>query len=488
MRRLRHLVLLAAFFAPPAHVAQHSARSDDFSGMRGANYVPSYARNDVQIWMDYDPAVIDRELGYAARLRLNTVRVFLQVAVYERDPKLFLARFEDFLARCEKHHLRMMPVVFDSCFGEFPDLEGYRKKDWMANPGQNRLGPEHWPKLKKYVRDVVGGHRGDRRIVLWDVMNEPTCTSFNQEEDRKLIWAFVRHFLDYVKEVDPTHPRTVGVMHSNELAMVQDRVDVLGFHNYRRDLREDLRAVRALGRKLGKPVVVNEVVMRPGQPFSFAMPVLAEEKVGWCFWELMLGSTQFSRGENPIQGIVYPDGTCRYAVEVAAVLNPGRAEGDPRRIAAEAGLPQRPGPEQIADTDPRAKYSEGWTAWNGDGPRFGTLHYQNRAGATAEVAFEGTSVWLVYKVGPDCGIAEILLDGKPATKSHGCELAADAAGRAPLDTYGPNVDWSHRLLLARNLRPGRHTLCVVVTGRKRPASSNTYVQIVGLDIEPTGGK
>lgn len=43
------------------------ATADDFAGMRGANYVPSYARNDVQLWMDYDPAVIDRELGYAER-------------------------------------------------------------------------------------------------------------------------------------------------------------------------------------------------------------------------------------------------------------------------------------------------------------------------------------------------------------------------------------------------------------------------------------
>jgi len=346
--RRRCLVLAAAILASLAHAARDAAGGDDFSGMRGANYVPSYARNDVQIWMDYDPAVIDRELGYAERLRLNAVRVFLQVAVYERDPKVFSARFEDFLARCQKHHLVMMPVVFDSCFGEFPDLERYREKDWMANPGQNRLGPGHWPALEQYVRDVVGGHKGDRRIVLWDVMNEPTCTSFNKPEDQKLIWAFVRRFLDYVKEVDPTHPRTIGLMHSNELPMVQDRVDVLGFHNYRRDLREDLRAVKQLGRKLGKPVVLNEVARRPEQPFTFAMPILAEEKVGWCFWELMLGKTQFSRGANPIQGVIYPDGTCRDAAEIAVLLDPSRANRDPRRIAAEVGFPERAGPEQPA--------------------------------------------------------------------------------------------------------------------------------------------
>jgi hypothetical protein len=176
------------------------------------------------------------------------------------------------------------------------------------------------------------------------------------------------------------------------------------------------------------------------------------------------------------------------AVEVAAVVHPRRTGGDPRRAAAEVGLPQRPGPEQIGDSDPRVKYSEGWTAWKGEGPRFGTLHYQNRPGGTAEFVFEGMAVWLVYKVGPDCGVAEILLDGKPATKTSGCELSPDAAGRAAVDTYSPNVDWNHRLPVARNLPPGRHTLRVVVTGRKHPASTNTYVQIVGLDVEPPAGK
>ncbi|HRZ58457.1 MAG TPA: hypothetical protein P5525_23705, partial [Candidatus Paceibacterota bacterium] len=296
--------------------------ADDFSWVRGANFVPSYARNDVQIWMDYDPAVVDRELGYAAKLDLNCVRVFLQVAVYERDPRRFLDNFESFLSLCAKHRLQMMPVLFDSCFGEFPDLETYRHKDWMACPGQNRLGPEHWPAMQKYVADVVGGHRADPRIVMWDVMNEPTCTSFYKKlEDKEAIHTFLKQALAWVKAQQPSQPRTVGLMHSQELELVQDDVEVLGFHNYRGDLREDIRRVQELGRKLGKPVLINEVVMRPRQPFDFAMPILREEKIGWVFWELMFGKTQFTRDANSIQGLLYPDGTCRDAREVAAVMN-----------------------------------------------------------------------------------------------------------------------------------------------------------------------
>ncbi len=449
------LACLLAMFSATVPVAASAA---DFSDMRGANYVPSYARNDVQIWMDYDPAVIDRELGYAERLKLNTVRVFLQYAVYERDPKLFLERFESFLSLCGKHEIRMMPVVFDSCFGEFPDLERYRDKDWMACPGQNRLGPDHWPKLEQYVRDVVGGHKDDPRIVMWDVMNEPTCTSFNKPEDQRLIWTFLDHFLDYVRQQQPGQPLTVGVEHSSLIPKVLAKIDVLCFHNYRQDLREDMRQVQALGRQHGKPAIINEVAGRPQQPFSYVMPILREEKIGWCFWELMLGKTQFSRAAFPYQGLIYPDGTCFDAREVALVA--GVSVEEAQRL-----FPQRPRPKLQEDG---MTFEGFWTRWTGAGPDKGRLFYATDTESTATWTFEGTAVDLIHKVGPDCGIARITVDGQPATL-------------AELDTYSPDVEWNRRTRVASNLAPGEHIVRVVPAGKKNSASSNCYVQIVGFE-------
>jgi hypothetical protein len=45
--------------------------------VRDVNYVQSYSMNDVQTWMDYDEATIERELGYAEGVGLNAVRVFM---------------------------------------------------------------------------------------------------------------------------------------------------------------------------------------------------------------------------------------------------------------------------------------------------------------------------------------------------------------------------------------------------------------------------
>ncbi len=311
---------------------------DDYRWLRGANYVPSYARNDVQLWMDYDAAIVDRELDYAEKLQLNCVRVFLQVAVYQQNPQRFLDNLESLLSLCRQHRIQLMPVIFDSCFGEFPDLEGYREKDWMACPGQHRLGPEHWPALERYVQDVVGRYRHDPRILMWDVMNEPYITSFNTPADHQVIHTFLGQALDMVRRQQPGQPLTIGwenaALALDPLQYV-DRVDVISFHNYTPQLRDAIRSAAAGGRRLRKPVIINEVVGRPHQSFQFAMPILREERIGWCFWELMLGRTQFSRNHPPYQGLIYPDGQCYDVDEVAHVLNVSRDEALTR-------FPQRP--------------------------------------------------------------------------------------------------------------------------------------------------
>lgn len=457
------LGLLSALIATQSLAAEEKA--DDFSWIRGANYVPSYARNDVQTWMDYDPKVIDRELGYAARLKLNSVRVFLQYAVYKNNPKLFLERYENFLSLCKKHDIRAMIVVFDSCFGDYPDLKNYRRKNWMSNPGQNMLGGEYWPELEKYVQDVVGAYRNDKRIVMWDVMNEPMCTRHaGKAEGREKIWKFLNHFLDVVKKKDPTHPRTVGFMNSRFVARVIDKIEVIGWHNYTGDmnaLRADIRRVKQLGAKHSKPVHINEIARRnTGQHFWKFMPVLRKEKIGWYFWELMLGSTQFSRGTEPIQGVIYPDGTCRDGREIAFIMD----------VKAEQALklfPRRKPPEV---TDGGTIYRGFWTRWTGKGPRGGYLFYANTAGSEAERKFAGAQIDLVHKVGPDCGIAEVILDGKTVKE---------------IDTYCPKVDWNRATVLVSGLKgdDAAGTVKIKVTGRKNPKSRNSYVQIVGFEAK-----
>jgi hypothetical protein len=50
----------------------------------GANFIPSTASNQLEMWQadTFDPTTIDRELGLAEGLGMNTVRVFLHYLVW----------------------------------------------------------------------------------------------------------------------------------------------------------------------------------------------------------------------------------------------------------------------------------------------------------------------------------------------------------------------------------------------------------------------
>lgn len=443
---------------------------DDYSWMRGANYVPSYAKNDVAIWMDYDSAVIDRELGYAEKLKLNTVRVFLQQAVYEKQPQKFLADFENFVSLCDKHKIKMMPVLFDSCFDpQMVDLKDYRDKKWMPSPGFLRLGEKST--MENYIEAIVGKYKNDNRIVMWDVMNEPDSTSEYrgpESDGRQTIQSFVRWALNRVRQESPVQPLTIGWAGPYENIVTIDLVDIICIHIYRpyQELDKSIWEAQNWGRVYGKPVIMNEFVGRPKQPLELAVPIAAKRKIGWVFWELMLGKTQFTQGQKPYQGHIYPDGTCYSAKEVATILYPEGYSGSAEKIASEAGF-------KISDKTPRSftendiTFSPLWETFKGAGPTTGRLWYTACPNETAFKTVKGKRVVLVMKHGPDCGIATVTIDGMPA-------------GKYEIDTYSNEVDWNRRIVVAENLLEGLHRIVVTVSGRKADTASNQYIQIIDI--------
>jgi len=322
-RLLATLLSLAATVCAAARSEDdpRTNRFGDFSWMHGANYTPSYAATDVETWLHYDPAVIDRELGYAEQIGLNCVRVFLQSLVYEHAPEKFLANFADFVERADGHGLKVMPILFDSCFGVSPSLESQHM--WVANPGPDRMSAADFNALDAYVRAVVAAYVGDRRIALWDVMNEPTVTVLSRTDEGKAqIWAFVRHYAHLVRELDSTHAMTVGVA-GTDSSQVVDVVDVLSCHSYastREKFRESLSTTQTQARQAGKPWIISECCAPGwGCRYEMVMPELREFHVGHTVWEVVIGKNQFA----PISGLFYPDGSVRRASSIEAVA--GRA-------------------------------------------------------------------------------------------------------------------------------------------------------------------
>src|SRR6476659_2693377 len=65
----------------------------------GCNCGPSTAINQLEMWQadTFDPATIDRELGWAEGLGFNTMRVFLHSRAWQQDPAGFKKRVGEFL-------------------------------------------------------------------------------------------------------------------------------------------------------------------------------------------------------------------------------------------------------------------------------------------------------------------------------------------------------------------------------------------------------
>ncbi len=123
---------------------------------------------------------------------------------------------------------------------------------------------------------------------------------------------------EYLKEIDDTHPVTVGMAHAENNVHVADVVDVISYHPYagtRVDL--DARLGRACEVAAGKPIMASETGMPFwGSPYELVLPYFREKRIPSYFFELMIGKNLCAS----TGGIVYPDGTVRRLRHVEAAL------------------------------------------------------------------------------------------------------------------------------------------------------------------------
>ena len=133
----------------------------------------------------FDPQEIDKELGWAEGLGMNTMRVFLHDLLWQQDSGGFQKRLDTFLGIASRHHIRPVLVLFDSCWDpnpklgpQHPPIPGVHNSGWVQSPGAKALeDPSQEPRLRAYVEGVVGAFANDSRVLAWDVWNEPSNTN-----------------------------------------------------------------------------------------------------------------------------------------------------------------------------------------------------------------------------------------------------------------------------------------------------------------------
>lgn len=304
----------------------------------GCNYVPSTAINQIETWQaeSFDPKTIDRELGLAESLGFNTLRIFSHDLVWEADPVGFKKRVGEFLDMCQKHHLRVIFTFFtNGCYGfegeaqlgKQPDpVPGVHNSGWVQSPGAANVNdPTRWGRLERYVKDVLTTFRGDERILLWDLYNEPESRRKGAES-----LPLLRKVFEWARAVNPSQPLTacIDTRELNPLnTFLVDNCDVITFHTYGgpKSVNAFLTTLKAFGR----PLLCTEYMGRPACTFQDVLPIFHRERVGAISWGLVAGkmNTIFPWGSKQgtpepkvwFHDIFRPDGTPFDPKEVALI-------------------------------------------------------------------------------------------------------------------------------------------------------------------------
>ena len=142
----------------------------------GSNYLPATCQNEICQWQaeTFDPAIIDRELGYAEELGYNLIRVFLHNIPWVTDSAAFLKRIDTFLSIADKHGVKVLLVMFDDCWKDDPHagpqpepINGVHNSQWVQCPGRTRSDRSTWPALEQYVKGVMNAFKDDDRVAFW---------------------------------------------------------------------------------------------------------------------------------------------------------------------------------------------------------------------------------------------------------------------------------------------------------------------------------
>jgi hypothetical protein len=279
----------------------------------GCNFIPSTASNQLEMWQaaTFDPESIDRELGWAAELGFNAMRVYLHDLLWTQDRDGFLGRVDSYLERAAAHGIATLLVLFDdvwcpeSQLGPQPEPHpGRHNSRWLESPGLPALqrypeDPALRERLGDYVRGVIGHFAHDERVLLWDLYNEPGgFPSPISEPVGGACLPLLRDVFDWARDVAPDQPLTSGLWIPvkpipEEIAAVQRaRSDVISFHHY--GPPDDLRALcETLRGESDRPLVCTEYLARQLQSrFETHLPLFRELGIGAIHWGLVSGRTQ----------------------------------------------------------------------------------------------------------------------------------------------------------------------------------------------------
>ncbi len=305
----------------------------------GANFIPSNAVNQLEMWQNesFSINLIKRELGFARGIGMNVMRVFLHDLLWENDRMGLLAKMDTYLSVSDSLGIKTVFVFFDDCWndkfslGKQPEpIPFTHNSGWLKSPGTKAAdAPGERPRLEGYVKGVMSHFSGDKRIVAWDLYNEPGngvgdhITKVGLRENAS--FPLLRDVFGWAKEVSPTQPYTVGYWSDSEAGagmqdFILDNSDIISFHFYEKKEPMQSLITELKKRADGRPIICTEYMARHmGSTFADILPLLKKNGVGAINWGLVSGKTQTvypwdsyqepDRYKMPFHDVFSPDGS-----------------------------------------------------------------------------------------------------------------------------------------------------------------------------------
>ena len=298
--------------------------------MVGTNFNPSTSINQLEFWQEdtYDPETIERELEWSAELGMNMHRVYLHNLLWDQDSMGFLERVDNYLNISESKDIKTLFVLLDDVWHPVPKLGKQpepipfvHNSGWVQAPGSEILGDSsRHDELKNYVKGVISHFADDKRVVGWDLYNEPDNVASSDPENlvnninfrglnrgpevkEKHIYSLslLKKIFMWAREVNPSQPLTVGLWKDSETWNDIDNLsaidrfaisnsDVISFHAYG-DLEETRKKIEDL-EKFNRPLLCTEYLARGEQnTFQIMLPLFKEKEIAAVNWGFVAGKT-----------------------------------------------------------------------------------------------------------------------------------------------------------------------------------------------------
>ena len=298
-------------------VEQANAWYDSLGWLRGCNFIGSDCSSRIDMWQSYGREghmeTARRELKLAQDIGFNTIRLIVEFDVWLQEHDSFMSVLEEYISIAAEYGQSVMLCLAHEAvicreekyepkpLGEQPYAMGYHQGRWPLSEEQRAKTPVHALEREEtresyltMVREIVGKYANDKRVVCWNVYNEPGIAI------RERCLPLLDMLFEAVRSQDPIQPLCADVWRgmdedgtptSAECKHALELSDVVSYHSYT-PVEKMVPQIEAI-QQYGRPILMTEWLNRINHSDVRELyPLFYLERIGHYCWGFVVGKTQ----------------------------------------------------------------------------------------------------------------------------------------------------------------------------------------------------